>query len=86
MGVRKDGVATFGGGAAGRAALVEEGWLAGAFLPVERTGASGEAASGGQRRGRVIEPVRQRLDQKGQEKMGRNPRLWGALIEAWWFF
>ena len=85
-GVRKGGVAASAGGAAGRAALVEEGWLAGAFAPVERRGASGRAASGGQRRGRVIEPVRQRLDQKGQEKMGQNPRLCGALIEAWRFF
>src|SRR5271157_3866383 len=86
LGVRKDGVAASAGGAAGRAALVEEGWLAGAFLPVERRGASGQVASSGQRRGRVIEPVRQRLDQKGQEKMGQNPRLCGALIEAWRFF
>ena len=36
---------------------------------------AGGAASGGQRRGRVIEPVRERLDQKGQEKMGQNPWL-----------
>lgn len=69
------GVAAVAGGAAGRAALVEEGWLAGAFLPIERRGASGRAASGGQRRGRVIEPVRERLDQKGQKKMGQNPWL-----------
>lgn len=86
VGVRKDGVGAAADGAAGRAALVEEGWLAGAFLPVERRGASGRVASSGQRRGRVIEPVRQRLDQKGQEKMGQNPRLCGALIEAWRFF
>ena len=86
LGVRKGGVAASAGSAAGRAALVEEGWLAEAFRPVERRGASGRAASGGQRRGRVIEPVRQRLDQKGQEKMGQNPRLCGALIEAWRFF
>ena len=80
LGVSKDGVAAVAGGAAGRAALVEEGWLAGAFLPVERRGASGRAASSGQRRGRVVEPIRQRLDQKGQEKMGQNPRLCGALL------
>ena len=75
LGVRKDGVAAVAGSAAGRAAWVEEEWLAGAFAPVERRGASGRVASSGQRRGRVIEPVRQRLDQKGQEKMGQNPWL-----------
>ena len=53
----------------------EEGWLEEAFASVERRGASGRAASGGQRRGRVVEPVRERLDQKGQEKMGQNPWL-----------
>jgi hypothetical protein len=75
LAVRKDDVAAAADSAAGRAALVEEGWLEEAFASVERRGASGRAASGGQRRGRVIEPVRERLDQKGQEKMGQNPWL-----------
>ena len=75
LGVRKDGVAAVAGSAAGRAAWVEEEWLAGAFAPVERRGASGRVASSGQRRGRVIEPVHQRLDQKGEEKMDQNPWL-----------